>query len=284
MDNDNEKKLSDFSQSAIQKAVTRKTLEHPIVVYPAVLSVLGGFSLALFGVSPWLIGAAAGGFGIAFLSWLVNFSLRRDTFASDYVKALNERIEKQSLKKKAQLESALKEVASKQGEHQFQRFNEKFAMFQALLAKKLNPSEITYGRYLGMAEQVYLGAVDNLQAIADGLKAMQVIDIRYIEKRIIELDKSKRDSAELEAKGLEDINASEYKALTKRREIFHAQKNKVDKFLAQNEEALTQLDITIASIADLRTNDKAASLDLETAMSELQQLASRTHKYSIERE
>ena len=274
--------LSDFSQSAIQKAVTRKTLEHPVVIYPAVMSVLGGFSLALFGVSPWLIGAAAGGFGLAFVSWLVNFSLRRDSFASDYVRALHQRIEKQSQEKKEHLIKALNDVASVQGERQFKRFSEKFSAFQSMLAKKLNPGEITYGRYLGMAEQVYLGAIDNLQSIVDALKAMQVIDIRYIQKRIVELDGLKKDADELRAKGLEDINASEYKALSKRSELYHTQKQKVDKLLAQNEEALTQLDITIAAVAELRTNDKAATMDLETAMSELQKLASRAHKYSVD--
>jgi len=280
---DNKKNaLSDFSQSAIQKAVTRRTLEHPVVVYPAVLSVLGGFSLALFGVSPWLIGAAAGGFGVAFISWLVNFSLRRDSFASDYVRSLHQRIEKQSQIKKSQLIKALKEVSSDQGERQFQRFNDKFATFQAMLAKKLDSGEITYGRYLGMAEQVYLGAIDNLQSIADALNAMKVIDIRYIHNRIVELDRVKIDGKDPRTKGMEDINASEYKALTKRSELYHTQKTKVDKLLAQNEEALTQLDLTIAAVAELRTNDKAASLDLETAMSELQKLASRAHKYSVD--
>jgi len=277
---DSKKALSDFSQSAIQKAVTRKTLEHPVVVYPAVLSVLGGFSLALFGVSPWLIGAAAGGFGLAFVSWLVNFSLRRDSFASDYVRALHQRIEQQSQEKKKQLVKALKEVSSNQGEHQYRRFNEKFSAFQTMLAKKLNPSEITYGRYLGMAEQVYLGAIDNLQSLVDALKAMQVIDIAFIQKRMLELDKVKKDAEHLRAKGLDDINASEYKALSKRFELYQAQKSKVEKLLSQNEEALTQLDVTIAAVAELSTNDKAASMDLESAMSELQVLASRAHKYS----
>lgn len=275
--------LADFSQSAIQKAVTRKTLEHPVVLYPAVISLLGGFSLALFGLSPWLIGAAAGGLGVAFISWLTNFSLRRDSFATDYVRQLQQRIEQQSEAKKRQLSKALAEVDSRQGEHQFKRFSDKFSAFQSMLAKKLNPGELTYGRYLGMAEQVYLGAIDNLQSIVDGLKAMQVIDVRYIETRIKELQPLVKAGDKLKAQGLEDVNASELDSLLKRQEIYQSQKLKVDKLLTQNEAALTQLDLTIAAIAELRTTDNAASLDLETAMQELEKLAAKAQNYSIKR-
>jgi len=261
----------DFSQAAVKNAVVWNTIEHPVVLYPSVLSVLGVFSLWLFGMNPLLVTMAAGGIGVAFFSWLINYGLRRDTFANAYVKKLYDQMEEQRRLRKDHLEAALAEVESEEGQSQFKRLSEKFAAFEAILGKKLNPGELTYGRYLGMAEQVYLGAIDNLQHVANTLKSVEVIDAGYILQRLEELKKVNPTTDEVQ---------KEMDTLSERMILYNKQRKKVQTLLAQNEEAMTKIDVTIAAIADMKTEDGIASLDIETAMIELQRLANRAKEYS----
>jgi hypothetical protein len=261
----------DFSQAAVKKAVVWDTIEHPVVLYPTVMSVLGGASLWLFGLNPLLIAVAAGGVGVAFLSWLINYGFRRNAFANAYVKKLYDQMEEQRRLRKHHLKTALAEVKSIEGESQFKRLSQKFSTFESILKQKLNPGELTYGRYLGMAEQVYLGAIDNLQHVANTLKTVEVIDVDYINLRMKELNKIATLSNE---------NRKELDALGERLALFKKQHEKVQTLLAQNEEAMTKIDITIAAIADMRTGDETASMDIETAMNELQRLAGRAKDYS----
>jgi len=263
-------KTRDFSKPAVQKAVALNTLEHPAVLYPTSISILGGFAALLMGANPLLIAIAAGGAGAAVLSWAVNFGLRRDHFANQYVKKLHAQMQRQRLAREKELQGVLAEVNSEEGSSQFSRVTEKFTTFEKLLARKLNPGELTYGRYLGMAEQVYLGALDNLQYVADALKMMSAIDLKYTQKRLHQLQKTPSE-----------INTKEIESLQERLDLHSKQAAKVQKLLAQNEEAMTKMDLTIAAIADMRTEDGRASMDMETAMHELQRLAGKAKDYSI---
>jgi hypothetical protein len=204
------------------------------------------------------------------LSWAINFGLRREYFANQYVKKLHAQMQNQRLAREKQLQRVLAEVKSEEGASQFSRITEKFATFEKLLARKLNPGELTYGRYLGMAEQVYLGALDNLQYVADTLKMIGAIDLEYTQKRLHQLQ------TESSVK-----SAKEIETLQERLDLHSKQAGKVQKLLAQNEEAMTKMDLTIAAIADMRTEDGRASMDMETAMHELQRLASKAKDYSI---
>jgi hypothetical protein len=268
-------KTRDFSKPAVQKAVALHTLEHPAVLYPTTISILGGFAALLIGANPLLLTIAAGGAGAAVLSWAVNFGLRRDHFANQYVKKLHAQMENQRLARQQELQRVLTEVSSEEGSSQFSRVTEKFTTFQKLLARKLNPSELTYGRYLGMAEQVYLGVLDNLQHIADTLKMMSVIDVKYTQKRLQQLQDA------LSQNPSSQNNAKEIDTLQERLDLHSQQADKVQKLFSQNEEAMTKMDLTIAAIADMRTEGGRASMDMETAMAELQRLAGKAKDYSI---
>lgn len=263
-------KTRDFSKPAVQKAVALNTLEHPAVLYPTSISILGGFAALLMGANPVLLAIAAGGAGAAVLSWAVNYGLRRDHFANQYVKKLHAQMQNQRLAREKELQRVLAEVKSEEGGSQFSRITEKFITFEKLLARKLNPGELTYGRYLGMAEQVYLGVLDNLQHVADTLKMMAAIDVNYTQKRLRQLQK---DSPQR--------NAKEIESLQERLALHARQADKVQKLFAQNEEAMTKMDLTVAAIADMRTEGGRASLDMETAMNELQRLAGKAKDYSI---
>jgi hypothetical protein len=53
------------------------------------------------------------------------------------------------------------------------------------------------------------------------------------------------------------------------------QKAKIERLLAQNEEALGRFDAAIAAIGDMKTGAEGATMDMESAMSELARIAKR---------
>jgi dsDNA-binding SOS-regulon protein len=122
-----------------------------------------------------------------------------------------------------------------------------------------------------MAEQVYLSGLDNLQRIAHTLASIQAIDEDYVRSRILDLKRIREPSAS---------KTQELESLQARLSLKDAQRAKVDQWLAQNEQAMTQIDSTMAAIAALDTVRGHATTDLETAMRELAELARRAPDYS----
>jgi hypothetical protein len=261
----------DFSRAAISRAVLKETLQKPYVLYPAVVGVLGGLAALLLGPS-WLfvgLGLAGGAFGAG--SWLLDYGLRRDTHAGRYLQRLHETLAGKREASMAELEQDLAEAGSEEGLSQLQRFQNKFEALQELLSKKLAPTELTYSRYLGMAEQVFLAGLDNLVRVADTLKGAAAIDEGYVGRRMAKLE------------GLASPSVSqqqELDTLRARLALKAEQQRKAQAWLTQNEQAMTQMDLTLAAIADLSTSEGHASTDMETAMAELQRLAQRTGRYS----
>ncbi len=255
----------------MRRAVLSNTAGHPLTVYPTVLAVLGVLAAALFGFTMPLVVGASGLACVGLAGWIVNYFARRDRFASRYLRRAHEALERETRRKLQNLEAELRELDLQQGVVQLARFKEKLDTLTTLLKRKLDESELTYGRYLGMAEQVYLAAVDNLHEAALAARTARSIDLRYVEQRLAVLEKEDATAPDV---------AGELEALRGRREIHAEQSARVSELLSRNEAAMTQLDRTSAAIAAVRTAPGHASMDFETAMSELARLAKRAHKYS----
>ena len=263
-------KKADLSTKAIDSAITKQTVQQPIVLYPAVIGVLGilaGFLLDA-GLMSWLVGI--GGIAISVISFGINRGFRKEAFASEYVEELILQLEKKRKDYTIQLETVLNDVGSEEGQKQFKRLADKFLTFNNMLKNKLRPGEITFSRYNAMAEQVYLGALDNLNDLANTMKGIQSIDEDYINKRLGELG-NPNDS---------EHTLKEVDALNSRLDLLQKQQDKIDFYLSQNEEAMTKMDEAIVAITDLRTEDMRADVDLELAMSHLQEIANRSQDYN----
>jgi hypothetical protein len=262
--------LPDFSHRAITRQVVTATAQKPYVLYPLAVGLLGGLSALLLGTSllPALIG---GGVGIA--AWIFDNTLRRERHANDYVSKLHEMLECRTQASLASLEAELKEVGESGGYEQLKRLKQKYETFDSLLRRKLNPSELTFGRYLGMAEQLYLGGLDNLNTITHIRRGLNAINPSHIQRRV---DQIVRDG---------EVDASEeqeMQALSRRQALMLQQREQIAALMAQNETAMTKLDEVMASIAALNLGDRRASMDIEEAMQELDTLARRSGDYEVD--
>lgn len=139
-----------------------------------------------------------------------------------------------------------------------------------LLDKKFNTGELTYGSYLGAAEQVYLSVLDNLLKSVSLLQSVETIDPEYINGRYRELQALDQ---------VTEADEREFEALQKRLDIRNNQIQQVNTLLTENEESMTIMDETIAAIADLQTGKGLGENDLQTAMDHLKEIAGRTKSY-----
>ena len=254
-----------FSKKAINKAVLKDSLQSPKTVYPAVLGILGGISIAAFGLTATTILVAACGGVIAFLGWLYEYLAKHDKHSLAYLKKIHDYLQKQREKKLAKIREELKSVEANSAIKQLNLFLEKFENFKEILERKFSPNEMTYSRYLGIAEQVFLAGLDNLDNYFLAVKSISTMDIDRLNRRLESLENQ--------------ANSVEIDALKKRLDLYHQQRERLSNITMQNEIALTELDHVSTKLANVQTQKGMADIDMDLAMEELARLAQRADKY-----
>lgn len=264
-----EKKRYDFSRSAVKKAVLRSSIEHPSVVYPAALGIVGLLGIGLLGGTSLLLGMLIGGAGIAGLSWINQYWLRNDYLSNLYVNRLLDDISRQQKEKISAVKASLEKLHATDASRQLERLQEKYRTFHHLVDHKFRTGELTHARFNGVLEQVFLGTIDNLQKMSHLLKSNQAIDVDFIRQR---LDILLAEISDVEIK-------REISTLQSRLDLYNDQNSKIKSLMIDNEEAMTQMDLTMHALSEAGGIDQQATLDLESAIEELQHLATRARKY-----
>lgn len=256
----------DLSPGAIRRAVLGRSLQHPSVIYPAMLGALGAIGAGAIAGSPLVLGAAVVAGGAAAAALAVNYFLRHDRIAGNYLADVRRQMAVQREAQIADLAADLKAIKSSEASRQLERISGKIAAFQGALTERLSPQEVTFARFSAIAEAVFLAAIDNLRAIHLSLKTLSAIDEKYIGERLAQLKGAPGDSPEV--KGLQEQLAQ---AAT-----LH---ERVKARLGQNELAMAELDRATTAIGEMRTGGERPTLGMETAMQELARIAQRSADY-----
>lgn len=261
----------DVSPGAVTRAVLRATLQKPYVLYPTAVGIVGSAAALALGPTLPLILPAVLGLGIGVGSWVLDATLRREKHANAYLQTLRDQLAGRIDQAVARLDEELTAQAFPPGRAQLDQLRSTYDAFEVVLASKLDRSEITFSRYLAIAEQVFLGALDNLQRIADTRRALATIDPDYIRDRLQALASDGIQSAAQDA---------ETRSLRERQALHDQQSEQIHHWLAENDAAMTRINLAMASIAKLDTHATKANMRLDDAMRELQALAERAPSYS----
>ena len=146
---------------------------------------------------------------------------------------LPERVSQSGMVKLDALAADLQRVAPDKGLEQLRLLQQKLDVLTEVLKRRLSEGELTFGRYFGTAEQVYLSAIDNLNEIVVALTSVSSIDGEYIDQRIAEV----RDNLGA-GDGARDDQRREVESLEQRRTLLEQQHRKVSELFAQNEAAM----------------------------------------------
>jgi hypothetical protein len=268
--------IADYSPEAANKAVRTATLNHPITLYSTVIGVLGALSLGILGPSIYATAAAFGGFSLGIGSWVVNYFFRSETLAKRYLDRLDQQREQHKSWLIEQVKAGLScryatEAAcsqAKQGCEQFDRARLVRDGIQELLGMKLGVNELTFHQFLAATEQAYLSTLDNLKDVVAILRSADSITPGTLEQRLLDM----------KGKNLSQADKEEQGALTESLALWHEQMDKVDKMLAKNERVITEMENISARVADWDTEQHFAASDVESIITELQDLAGYARK------
>jgi exonuclease VII large subunit len=270
--------IRDFSDRSVRREVVKHGLSHWMTIYPPALGLPIGLAGLLFNM-PLLYLVMIGSVSIGLASAIINVYFQGDKVAQRYLDKMTKQLREQEKENLKNLQDDLREAQEKLHTHghaeqaleQFTRLQQKYENVLALLPRKLNRSELAFARFIGAAEQVYLGGLDALHNVAAILKSQGSIDPQYIEERLKKLERVKKVS---------DADEREHATLLKRRRLYDEQQEQVNHLLTHNEEAMTSLEETTAAIAAMRTGSNLDTYEYEEAISQLQEVAARAHIYS----
>ncbi|MEK7159108.1 MAG: hypothetical protein AAB766_01250 [Patescibacteria group bacterium] len=268
----------DFSEGAVNKAILKKTVTSPTTMYPLAIGALGVFGCVLFGPAvPFLLAAIAGG-AVGVGAWVVNFFIRGDALTSEHISDLRKLMAAESEQRRLHLRVELADCADivganeiiEQAISQFDNVTNSFNGLCDILEQKLNAGELTFGRFFGSANSVALSIFDNLRGIVINFESIRSIDVDFLERKISQLKRKKIFT---------DLETAELKTLEERSAIRERELNESRELLVKNEEAITVLEKSTAQIGDMKTGATYSSVDLETAMNDLKEIAGRSNKY-----
>ncbi len=253
--------LIDYSPGAVGKAVAEATVSLPITLYPTTVGIVG-LTAGLLLIVPW---AFYGGLAICTVgisSFIVNYFFRYEWFAQHYLAELRATQQDYLAAFPNRLRREFEVLGFEDGVQQLAALKAQYERLKEVLGTQLQPTELTYARYLGTAEQVYLAALDTLESAARQLRSIENID-----------------TARLETELAHATEGDEREALTKRLTLIADVKRGVNAIVAYSEKAVTVLTETTIAIARIETKVGRATMDYETAISELARLASRAGIY-----
>ncbi len=270
-------RISEYLPETIRKTVVRKGMSHPATLYPIALSGGLGFMGWLFG-TPILYGAALAGLLFGPLWAIIQIFFLHEKIGSRYIRELNKRQRKHERHIRVLLEKDLRTCTVKgiedhaiHGIRQLRSIQEKLANVQEVLERKLYKEELTFGRFLGAAEQVSLSVLDNLKDMVSLLKSASSIHPAYIQERLNNLAQTGMQTGQ---------DAKQKAALESRLALREYQLRKVSSLLTKNEEAMTEMEKISAAIAEWQTDSHFANTDFESAISHLHELAEQAHEYN----
>lgn len=217
---------------------------------------------------PWTVAVAGVGLAAGALClWPVFY-----TRSEQYVRAafgLGNEAEGEESRNVTALVEEFRSLGFRDGGEQVRTLRQKYQNLAEVLSRRLNAGELTYRRYLGMAESVYLAALENLQDVAISLRSISTIDPTALGLRIQDLKKEK------------DFPVPEaIQAIEERRRLYQEQRQEIARLLSQTEAAMTALDHTAAALARTRTSRGLTEVGIEEAMKDLVELAGRAGKYA----
>ncbi len=270
-------KIADYSQASIKNAVREIGLFGKLTAYPIFTGIGFGAAGFLF-TDLWILFALAGlGVAVGSGNAISSMFFRKHIIARDYIRDLQKKMELEHRRLKTNLRDNLEgctrlsdsEELALKGLRQFDKIEQKFKNVHDLLQDKLDHGELTYGRFLGAAEQVYLKVLDHLNEVAATLKSSATIDVGYINDELERISRNENS---------EDVDQSQVDALEERRSLKKNQLAKVDKLLAENEICMTKMEVSSASIASMKTGHQFSEADYNSAVEQLTNIAKRSEQ------
>jgi len=261
--------VSDFSDAVVQKAVRGESFLHPLTLYPPVIGIGAGVVAVLFGIEGLFYLAAIGilsGVGNA----IIRLYLLKDRIALKFQRMKRKALAEQARRATAELEKNLLELGRERAAKQVRYLKDTFFRFKEKLVSQIGKDKPEYEQYLGSAEVMYLAALNNLKAVADNER----------DKRLIDVEDSKRRIKELKAEQSQNIrdNTNEIDAQKRQIRAFELAEENSRDLIAEVEGSLTTLTEVTRSLSEIKATRESMQQSVTQAMNKFHHIADRNKK------
>ncbi|WP_428624565.1 hypothetical protein [Sedimenticola sp.] len=262
------KRQDQFSPTQLQSDISKETFTSPKFVYP--LAIGGGLTVTAWALGLDTLGWSALLIGIGAILGAGGWAAFRQLFwRGDLVYqrllSLQNNMLKEIEQKRAQLRLDLAAIEDPRGLRQLDNLTAKFELVTKRLRERFDTTEMTFFRYVSTAEQVYLGALDNLRSVVESCEVLSTMRRNELETL----------HGNLQQAGEED----DAKEIHERIQMYDRYQDRIQDALSDNEAALTRLSQVLEALVNLNTGQGMAKEPLDRAMEELAVLAQRTNDY-----
>lgn len=257
-----------LSEKELSARLLRDTTNDPVTLGTGVVTVLSGVGAGLFFTSDLFV-ILAGLTGVSLLACTGYILSKTVVGKHKAMLKIIEQVRTETIAKRNKVADTVQANLSKFNEEralkQLHQLHSKFAAFQAVLDHQFDRDELTHKRYLTAAEQLYFGAVDNLNSLSMLCHSTAAIDPKHIQKQL------KSSSLATDARD----------AMQHRLNIYNEANANKENILVANEQVMTKLDELTSRLGAIQTREGLGEVRLETAMNEILHLINRTNQYDI---
>jgi hypothetical protein len=253
----------DFTRKAIYRAVLKDTLQHPLTLFPAVASALGGLYMGLFGLAPASLAVAFGGALAGAGAWVFNYFIRGETLAEQRVAKLRARRERYRLAQVATLEAEWRAAGLAEGEQQARELREVYQKLDQLLdGRSAGGAARSADRGLGaqrlrvLAEDTYREGVAILRSALDTWRALSQVDHEKLQGELAAWQEELR-TVRLAGSEPARITSLETRIESHQRrlQLYRERVESIDHLFAESEALESALESTYLEAVDLKGAD-----------------------------
>jgi hypothetical protein len=252
----------DFTRKAIYRAVLKDTLQHPLTLFPAVASALGGLYMGLFGLAPASLAVAFGGALAGAGAWVFNYFIRGETLAEQRVAKLRARRERYRDAQVATLEAEWRAAGLAEGEQQARELREAYQKLEQLLDGRSGAADgqariadrgLNAQRLRVLAEDTYREGVAILRSALDTWRALSQVDREKLQAELAAWQEELR-TVRLAAVEPARVASLETRIASHQRrlQLYHERVESIDHLFAESEALESALESTYLEAVDLK--------------------------------
>ncbi len=259
----------DFTRKAIYRAVLKDTLQHPLTLFPAVASALGGLYMGLFGLDPTSLAVALGGALAGAGAWVVNYFIRGEALAEKRVAKLRAQREQHRHAEVATLEAEWQTVGWPEGAQQARELREAHQKLEDFLKGRLAAEGsgartadrgLSVQRLMVLADDTYREGAAILRSALETYTALSQVDYGKLQA---ELEAWQEELKTVSLVGTEGagvgtrIESLETRIAShqRRMQLYRERVESIDRMFAESEALESALESTYLEAVDLKGPD-----------------------------
>lgn len=269
----------DFTGHAVNVAVLKETLQHPLTILPMAAAGCGVIVGVAFGMTPGLFLGILGSAGLGGASWIVNFFFRGERLAAAYVQRLRAQRNEIEFRELEAVADACGDASFTGGADAANGLTSAYRKLRSYLLEQLaGGDDATARRFVSLADDTYRQGMAIVHRALEVSNALRGMDVAALERESAVWKKQLRNPASNGREALENRIAT-YK---ERIDLYHRREETVQQLLAQAtelESALEKAHLEVVTFVgrdgdELMSRGDAASA-LETAVEAARRIEQR---------